>query len=243
MTRSHESAADSVTGLRTQPPAEVPADSVGGPRTTTIAGAHGSTARVRRRHPSLALAAVGGGAAIAAVAALLVVPRLLAPSGGSPGSAPSSSGSAASLPGAIGVFGVATTTKHCPAASVAGAGATCVTRPECWDGMVESSSVITVTSVPCSRPHTWQTFAIAMMPAESATTNVNIVQDNPTVRAVCSAKVLLASRTGAALRVSKSAWTIQVTPPDGPDYNAGVRTYRCLAGLTADALTSPQFGP
>lgn len=93
----------------------------------------------------------------------------------------------------------------------------------------------------------WQvpgpTFAIAMMPTEAATFDVNIVQANPTVRAVCSTRVLLASRTGAALRVPRSAWRVQVMPPDEAAYNTGVRTYRCLAGHGLDKLRSSQFGP
>jgi hypothetical protein len=105
----------------------------------------------------------------------------------------------------------------------------------------EYSGIITARPVPCGQPHSWQTFAIALMPAESATVDVNIVQDNPAVKAVCSIKVLLASRTGAALRVPDSAWDTQVMPPNEAAYNAGVRTYRCLAGHGLDALRTPQF--
>jgi serine/threonine protein kinase len=224
--------------------AESLADSVGGPRTATIARAHGAPARAHRRRPSLALAAVGGGVAVAAAAALLVVPRLLSPSGAYAGNGPAGANSpGASLPGAVGVFGVATTAEHCPAASVAGASAACVKTPECWAGVNEISGVITARSVPCRQPHTWQTFAIAMMPTESATFDVNIVQANPAVQAVCSTKVLLASRTGAALQVPQSAWRVQVMPPDEAAYNTGVRTYRCLAGHGLDELKTSQFGP
>jgi hypothetical protein len=118
-----------------------------------------------------------------------------------------------------------------------------VQTPECWAGVNEDSGVITARPVPCGRRHTWQTFAIAMMPTEAATFDVDIVQANPTVQAVCSTRVLLASRTGAALRVPRSAWRIQVMPPDEAAYNTGVRTYRCLAGHGLDELRSSQFGP
>jgi hypothetical protein len=141
------------------------------------------------------------------------------------------------------VFGVATTTKNCPAALVPGAGGACVTTPECWDGLVEISGVVTASPLPCTQPHSWQTFAIAIMPSDAATYNVNIVQANPTVQALCSAKVLLASRTGAALSVSQSAWDIEVVPPDEQAYNTGVRTVRCLAGHGYNALNSAQFTP
>jgi serine/threonine protein kinase len=238
-----ESLAGPAAWSRTGSPAESPAGSAGDPSTAQIAGAHGAATRARRR-PSLALAAAGGGAAVAVAVALLVVPRLLSPGSGSAGHGPAGANTpAASLPGAVGVFDVATTAEHCPAASVAGAGAVCVKTPECWAGVNDFNGVISASPVPCGQPHTWQTFAIAMMPTESATTNVNIVQANSTVQAVCSAKVLLASRTGAALQGPQSAWSIQVMPPDEAAYDSGVRTVRCLAGRGLDALNAAQFGP
>jgi hypothetical protein len=238
--------ADSAAGPRTESPAESLASSVGDYRTAGIAGAHGTTARTRQRRPSPALAVVGGGVAVA-VAALLIVLRLLSPGGGSAGN-PAGNGPAganspgASLPGAVGVFGVATTTEHCPAAA-AGARAACVKTPECWAGVNDYNGVISASPLPCTQPHTWQTFAIAMMPSQSATFDVNIVQADPTVRALCSIKVLLASRTGAALQVPQSAWSVQVMPPDEAAYDTGVRTVRCLAGHGLDELRTSQFGP
>ena len=72
--------------------------------------------------------------------------------------------------------------------------------------------------------------------------SMNIVQASPTVEALCSTKVLAASRTGAALRVPQSAWSIQVMPPDEGAYDTGVRTVRCLAGHGLDELKTSQFG-
>jgi hypothetical protein len=118
-----------------------------------------------------------------------------------------------------------------------------VKTPECWAGVNDFNGVVSAAPVPCGQPHTWQTFAIAMMPSDSATFDVNIVQANPTVRALCSAKVLLASRTGAALQVPQGEWSIQVMPPDETAYNTGVRTVRCLAGHGLDELKTSQFGP
>jgi serine/threonine protein kinase len=258
------SLADSAAGFRTGTPAESLAGSAGGPG-TTVAGARAGTTQAGWRRPSLTQAAVGGGVAVAIAAALLVVPRLLSPGNGPAGNSPPGAstpgastpggvgastpgastpgGVGASTPGPVGVFGVATTTKHCPAASVKGAGAACVTTPECWAGVNDFNGVISASPMPCNQPHSWQTFAIAIMPSESATFNVNIVQANPTVQALCSTKVLLASAAGAALQVPQSAWMIQVMPPDEAAYNTGVRTVRCLAGHGLDALKSAQFGP
>ena len=258
------SLADSAARFRTGAPAESLATSAAGGAAATTAGGRGPAARTGRRHSSLTLAAVAGGAAVAVAVALLVVPRLFAsghsPAGNSPAGASttgaSKSGTAASgastseastpgvsMPGAVGVFGVGTTTKNCPAALVTGAGAACVTTPECWAGVNDFNGVISASPMPCTQSHTWQTFAIAMMPSESATFNVNIVQANPTVQALCSIKVLMASRTGAALRVPQSAWSIQVMPPDEAAYDTGVRTVRCLAGHGLDGLNTAQFGP
>lgn len=248
-----EPLAASAAGMRTEAPAGSLAGSGGGAG-TTHPGARSATTQPSRQRPSLTLAAVIVGVAVVVAAALIAVPRLLSPGGGPAGngpagpsahgtSAPAASTPAAPVPGPVGVFGVATTTKHCPAALVAGAGGACVTTPECWAGLVEISGVVTAGPLPCNQPHSWQTFAIAIMPSESATFNVNVVQANPTVQALCSSKVLLASRTGAALPVPQSAWSIEVMPPDEAAYDTGVRTVRCLAGHGLDALTSAQFGP
>lgn len=162
--------------------------------------------------------------------ALLVGPRLLGPASTVP-------------PGVINTFGIATTTSHCPAAAVPGAGARCPKAPECWNGLDESEGVLTGRLLPCTAAHTWQTFAIGVMPSDASVANVNIVQANPIVRAVCSAKVLLRSRAGQARLIQKSRWSIQVLPPDEAAYDGGVRTYRCLASRGYAKSRTSQFGP
>ena len=253
-----EPLAASAAGSRTGVPTDSLAGSAGGAG-TTHPGARSATTQPSRQRPSLTLAAVIVGVAVVVAAALIAVPRLLSPGNGPPGNGPagtSTSGTsapgtrtsgpgtpAASLPGPVGVFGVATTTEHCPAALVRGAGGACVTTPECWAGLVEISGVVSASPLPSNQPHSCQTFAIAIKPSDVATFNVNIVQANPTVQALCSAKVLLASRTGAALQVPLSAWSVEVMPPDEAAYDSGVRTVRCVAGHGLDELTSAQFGP
>jgi serine/threonine protein kinase len=241
-----EPLSDQAVRSRTQPPSGWLAGPAGAPAT---ADSRGTTARPPRRRTSTVLAVVGGGVAIAAVTGLLVVPGLLAPGNGPAGNGPAGNGPAGtsshgtSLPGTSGGLGVATTTAHCPAASVAGASAACVTTPECWAGTVDSSGSVTARPLPCGKLHTWQTFAIAVLPAKVASFNVNVVQADSTVKAVCSATVLLATRTGSGLRVPQSAWEVAVLPPDEAAYDSGVRIYRCLAGHGLDHLTSAQFGP
>lgn len=217
-----------------------------GPGAATGAPAgHGAdtTAPVRRwQHLGLA-AVVGGGLVLVILAALIVSTRLLAPGGGH---AATGTAARSGTAGGIDTFGIAITASHCPAASVAGAGARCPAAPECWDGLDETSGIITTPSaLPCRGLHTWQTFAIGIMPSDVSSFNANIVAANPTVSKVCSYAVLLRSRVGRARLIQRSQWRIQVVPPDEAAYSSGVRTYRCLATLTDgyNAFRTSQFGP
>ena len=201
---------------------------------------HGALdAATTRRWRPLGIAAVaGGGLVLVMLAALIVGHRLFAPGGG-----PAASGGSGAS-GGIGTFGIATTIAHCAAASVAGAGARCPAAPECWDGLVATNGdIATPSALPCKGPHTWQTFAIGIMPSDVASFNAGTVQASPTVRAVCSYAVLLRSRVGRARLIPRGMWTIQVVPPDEAGYNAGVRTYRCLARLGLNESRASQFGP
>jgi serine/threonine protein kinase len=206
-----------------------------------------ANATTRRWRPAALAAAVGGGLVLVVAAGLIVGDRLLAPGASSSNGAAGSSGASGDT-GASGhvidTFGVATTTSDCPAASVAGAGARCTAAPECWNGVFEEEGIITVNSLPCTGPHTWQTFAIGIMPTDASTDDVNIVQANPAVSAVCSSSVLLRSRVGKARLIPRSRWLIQVLPPDEAAFDAGVRTYRCLGALTGGIEPrTPLLGP
>ncbi len=218
------------------------------PAGTTAPGHGASPVTQRRRWRRAALAAaVGGGLVLVGAAGLIVGDRLLAPAGtpARTGATGNATATTATTGNAIDTFGIATTTTHCPAAAaVAGAGARCTASPECWDGLVEDEGIITTPSpLPCTGQHTWQTFAIGIMPSSSASFNVNIVQANPTVGAVCSYAVLLSSRVGNARKIPQSQWSIQVVPPDEAAFDTGVRTYRCLASLGYGESQTSQFGP
>jgi hypothetical protein len=71
----------------------------------------------------------------------------------------------------------------------------------------------------------------------------NIVQNNASVRAVCSMRILLRSRLGPARLIPPRAWEIAVMPPDEAAFDSGSRAYRCVAHLlrTRNPRTS-QFG-
>jgi hypothetical protein len=145
---------------------------------------------------------------------------------------------------AVGTFGIPTVTRGCPAASVPAAAARCPRTPECWNGVVEVSGNATASSLPCRQPHVWETFAIAILPADVVTYDVDQVTANPAVRAVCSLSVLLASRRAQARLIPPRSWEIDVLPPDQAAFASGARAYRCLARpVTGPDPTTSQFSP
>jgi hypothetical protein len=183
--------------------------------------------------------AIGGGLALIAVAAVLVGNHFLSPStptsnsGSTGGSGPSA---------ASGSFGIATTTDNCPAAQVPGAGAQCPAAPECWAGYISIGGSISINPLPCDGPHLYQTFAIGIMPTSSATFDSDTLKTDPTVRAVCSAAVLLNSRSSQGKRVPPRKWEVQVVAPDEAAFDSGVRTYRCMATAHEQTLYTSEFG-
>jgi hypothetical protein len=123
------------------------------------------------------------------------------------------------------------------------AAARCPRNPECWNGMNEISGSVTARSLPCTQPHVWETFAIAILPAGVRTFDQQAVARNPVVSAVCSMRVLLQSRLGAARQIPRASWAVEVMPPDEAAFDSGDRAYRCLAHRTTgpDPSTA-QFG-
>jgi serine/threonine protein kinase len=141
----------------------------------------------------------------------------------------------------VGAFGIATVRAGCPAASVRLAAARCPANPECWAGLVEISGVVSAETLPCDEPHYWETFAIAIMPDGAQTFDQPTLAENPTVRAVCSLPVLLASRRVSARRIPAGSWQIEVLPPTEAAFDSGARTYRCVADATGSQPSTSQF--
>ena len=144
-------------------------------------------------------------------------------------------------PASMGAFGIATVQAGCPAAAVRQAEARCPASPECWAGLVEISGVVSAETLPCDEAHYWETFAIAIMPADARTFDQPTLAENPTVRGVCSLRVLLASRRAAARRIPVSSWQIEVLPPTEAAYDSGTRTYRCVADVTGAQPSTSEF--
>ena len=201
--------------------------------------------RSARHRPAawlVGLAAVLVLLAVAVVIAVRFFPHQAA-SAVTPGATPTQSQDTSQItgPAPVGAFGIAAVRAGCPAASVRLAEARCPASPECWAGLVEISGVVSAETLPCDQPHYWETFAIAIMPAGARTFDQPTLAENPTVRAVCSLPVLLASRRVPARRIPASSWQIEVLPPAEAAFDSGTRTYRCVAGVTGSQPRTSQF--
>ncbi len=142
-------------------------------------------------------------------------------------------------------FGVPTVTEDCPAAQVAGAGARCTKRPQCWSGIVLIQGQLTsVRELPCAEGHVYETFAIAVVPPAVVDPYQDKLAADQSVQQVCSPATMLASRFGDALKYAADKWSIEVLPPTPEDREQGRDIYRCVATLTGvEGITGSVFRP
>jgi hypothetical protein len=113
--------------------------------------------------------------------------------------------------------------------------------PECFGGIVESAGSASAEPTACDRPHYWETFAIAILPAKVRTFEQRVVAADPTVSMACSRAVMLASRQGQARRLPARDWRIDVLPPSEAAFGQGSRVYRCLANEIGHQPHTSQF--
>ncbi|MER6830393.1 serine/threonine-protein kinase [Streptosporangium sp. NPDC000563] len=133
------------------------------------------------------------------------------------------------------VFEVATVTTPCPAAAVAGAGAACVAKNECWGGLVAIAGDTTAKRISCQEPHVWETFAIAPLPRGTLIYDPAVLEKDPTVKKVCSDEVMFASMFDER-NDRRTRWHKTILPPSREQFQSGARTYRCLGGLIGREL-------
>ena len=139
--------------------------------------------------------------------------------GSGPADASAGTGTGPPTPGggaaAADAFGIRTTSAGCPATRRVAA-ARCPASPECFGGLVVSAGSTTAAPVACNRSHYWETFAIAILPAEVRTFDHDAVGADPAVRT----DVLLPSETA---------------------FGSGTRVYRCVANEIGQQPRLSQF--
>ncbi|MCW2880638.1 MAG: Serine/threonine protein kinaselike protein [Sphaerisporangium sp.] len=138
---------------------------------------------------------------------------------------------------------VRTTTANCPAAAVAGAEAACGQEAECWGGIVSIAGSVTVKRRGCEETHSWETFAVAKLPVDTITYDMNDLEVHPVVKKLCSMPVLIQSRYGTAKAIAPGKWMISVLPPSPEAFKEGVRIYRCVGGVVGRDRPGTYFRP
>jgi hypothetical protein len=141
-------------------------------------------------------------------------------------------------------LGIPTVTQGCPAAAVAGGQARCAERAECWSGIVIISGEVTsIRRLPCDQEHSWETYAIAPVPAGIATPYGDVLEANATVKKICSTEIMLASRYGKALDIAADQWESTVLPPTPDDRTAQRSVFRCLGTVAGKTVGGTAFRP
>ena len=107
-------------------------------------------------------------------------------------------------------------TAHCPA------------ELECWTRRLDESRL--ARKVACTRPHSWEVFAVGRLPSGVEPRDRDAVTTDPVVRRVCSTATFRRMTT----RTDSTEWALSVLPPTTTD-----RTFRCLAGQGLDRLHGP----
>ncbi len=115
-------------------------------------------------------------------------------------------------------------------------GASCPTSPECFDALTVSSGVARARGLPCTKPHTWEVFAIGSLPPDVPSVQYPGVKDQQTVARLCSPTTLM------LVDMDARAWQVDVLPPSPEALAGGDRTFRCLAGTGPDKQDRPAFG-
>jgi hypothetical protein len=218
------------------------------------AGGHRGGRRVAGTSRRLRWAGLAAGLIVIIAAATLVGVRLLPQHGNaatrgstsaagqrSPAGSSAQGSKAGGLAAGMSPYGVATVTAGCPAASARVATARCPAHPECWGNMTVDSGTTFIESVPCTLPHTYETFAIALMTAGARTFDYDTLEANPTVSKLCSTAVLLRSRQAGAQRLPASAWDVEVLPPTEDAFDRGTRAYRCIGAELGTSPSASEF--
>ncbi|MBM0232533.1 serine/threonine protein kinase [Micromonospora sp. STR1_7] len=168
-----------------------------------------------------------GGAGALALAASATAGAWVA--GGSPPPDPSPSASHVAAP-ATGPLPGCTTGAGTP--TVLPEGARCLPELECFGPMRIRGTHAEAARVPCSGPHTWETYAEGLLPVSLVGAEYDEVVAAGPVRQVCSVTTFRLT-TGIA---ETTGWHLEVLPPVEGSVD---RAYRCLAGRGVNALTAP----
>jgi hypothetical protein len=104
----------------------------------------------------------------------------------------------------------------------------CPEQLECYTRHADGGPI--ARKVSCARPHSWEVFAVGLLPSGVEPRDRDAVTTDPIVRKVCSTTTFRRLTT----RTDGTEWALSVLPPTSAD-----RTFRCLAGQGLDRLRGP----
>jgi tRNA A-37 threonylcarbamoyl transferase component Bud32 len=116
-------------------------------------------------------------------------------------------------------------------------GASCPTAPQCFDALTVSSGVARAQSLPCTKPHTWEVFALGSLPADVPSVAYPGVKEQQAVARVCNPATL------TLIDIDAGTWQVDVLPPSPEAFASGDRTFRCLAGTGPNRQRGSAFVP
>jgi hypothetical protein len=137
--------------------------------------------------------------------------------------------SRSSVSGSVAPIGVG----RCMLGAIGGA---CPAAPQCFDSLNVSAGVARAGALPCTRPHTWEVFALGTLPTGLPSVGYQEVKAEQTVERLCNAAVLV------IVDMAARAWLVDVLPPSPEAFAGGDRTFRCLAGTGPNQQSAPAFG-
>jgi serine/threonine protein kinase len=114
-------------------------------------------------------------------------------------------------------------------------GAVCPTAPQCFDTLTVSAGVASARALPCTQPHTWEVFAIGVLPPGLPDVAYQEVKADQAVGRICNAGVLV------LVDIAARSWLVDVLPPSPEAFAGGDRTFKCLAGTGPNRQSAPAF--
>jgi serine/threonine protein kinase len=115
-------------------------------------------------------------------------------------------------------------------------GAACPASPQCFGAITVSGGVARAPSLPCTKPHTWEVFALGELPAGVTGVGYPAVKSDQKVAQVCNSATLM------IVNMDARTWQVDVLPPSPDAFARGDRTFRCLAGTGLNKQSVPAFG-
>jgi hypothetical protein len=111
----------------------------------------------------------------------------------------------------------------------------CASKAECFGAMTVDGGAVRAASTACDQPHVWEVFALDTLPPSVTGIDYSKIKNDGYVRSACNDTNL------ALVDFDAVSWRVDVLPPSPDAFQAGDRTFRCLAGPATGTSTGSKF--